>query len=168
MTTTIRPETPSDADAIDRITRRAFLHHPHSEQTEHFIVRALRADAALAVSLVAELDGRVVGHVAISQVAIDDGSAGWYGLGPIAVDPPYQGRGIGRALMQGALAALRSMGASGCVLVGDPALYRRFGFAHDPQLVYPDVPAAYFLALSLGTSRPRGQVRFHPAFQARG
>lgn len=166
MIPTIRPETPSDADAIDRITRRAFREHPHSRHTEQCIIRALRADAALAVSLVAETGGQVVGHVAVSPVTVGDGSAGWYGLGPIAVDPPWQGRGIGRALMESSLAELCSMGAQGCVLLGEPALYRRFGFEHDPALVLDGAPAAFFLALPLGTSRARGRVRFHPAFQA--
>lgn len=166
MTLTIRPETPSDADAIDGVTRRAFQEHPHSQHTEQFIVRALRADGALAVSLVADTGGRVVGHVAVSPVTVGDGSAGWYGLGPIAVDPPWQGRGIGRALMQGSLAELRSMGAQGCVLLGEPAFYRRFGFEHDPALVLEGAPAAFFLALPLGASRARGRVRYHPAFQA--
>ncbi|MRR50962.1 MAG: N-acetyltransferase, partial [Rhodocyclaceae bacterium] len=86
MPHTIRPETPADTDAIEQVTRRAFLDHPFSHQTEQFIIRALRAEGALAVSLVADEGGRVVGHLALSPVSISDGATGWYGLGPIAVD----------------------------------------------------------------------------------
>lgn len=166
MTPSIRFETPSDEAAIEQVTRRAFLSHPYSHQTEQFIIRALRADHALAISLVAEEAGRVVGHIAFSPVTIGDGSVGWYGLGPISVDPDWQGRGIGRALMERGIAELRRVGASGCVLVGEPAFYERFGFAHDPGLVLEGVPPEFFLALTLGASPARGDVRFHPAFEA--
>lgn len=163
----IRPEAAGDEAAISEVVRAAFVAHPHSEQTEHHIVRALRAAGALAVSLVAELDGRVAGHIAFSPVTIADGSPGWYGLGPVAVAPPLQGRGIGRALIEQGLAALRARGAAGCVLLGERALYGRFGFAHDPRLVLADVPQEYFLALPFGKARPAGEVRYHPAFSAR-
>ena len=168
MTITIRPETPSDEDAIEQVTRRAFLSHPYSHQTEQFIIRALRADHALSVSLVAEDAGRVVGHIALSAVTIGDGVAGWYGLGPISVEPEWQHRGIGQALMEKGLAELRTIGANGCVLVGDPAFYTRFGFANNPALVLEGVPQAFFLSLSLGASPAHGKVQFHPAFQAKG
>lgn len=168
MTITIRPETPSDEDAIEQVTRRAFLSHPYSHQTEQFIIRALRADHALSVSFVAEEAGRVVGHIALSPVTIDDGVSGWYGLGPISVEPDLQRRGIGRALMEKSLAELRKIGANGCVLVGDPAFYIRFGFVNNSALVLEGVPQEFFLSLSLGTSSARGNVQFHPAFHATG
>lgn len=66
MATTIRPETPSDEDAIEQVTRQAFLSHPHSHRTEQFIISALREDHALSVSLIAEDAGRIVGHIALS------------------------------------------------------------------------------------------------------
>lgn len=168
MTTTIRTETPSDEDAIEQVTRRAFLSHPYSHQTEQFIIRALRADHVLSVSLVAEEAGRIVGHIAFSPVVISDGATGWYGLGPISVEPERQRRGIGRALMERGLAELRETGANGCVLVGDPAFYTRFGFANNPALVLDGIPEEFFLSLSFGTSAARGHVQFHPAFQAEG
>lgn len=166
MTTTIRPEAPSDEDAIEQVTRRAFLSHPYSHQTEQFIIRALRADHALSVSFVAVEADRIVGHIALSPATISDGAAGWYGLGPISVEPEWQGHGIGRALMEKGLAELRKIGASGCVLVGDPAFYVRFGFANNPALTLEGVPEEFFLSLSLGTSSAHGSVQFHPAFQA--
>lgn len=166
MTTTIRPETPSDEDGIEQVTRRAFLSHPYSHQTEQFIISALRSDHALSVSLVAVEADHIVGHIALSPVAITDGAAGWYGLGPISVEPKWQGRGIGRALMERGLAELRKIGANGCVLVGDPAFYVRFGFANNPALTLEGVPKEFFLSLSLGSSSAHGNVQFHPAFQA--
>ncbi|HRA22088.1 MAG TPA: N-acetyltransferase [Usitatibacteraceae bacterium] len=168
MNITIRPERPGDESAITEVTRLAFESHFFSHQTEHFIICALRADHALSVSLVAEDAGRVVGHVALSPVTISDGATGWFGLGPISVEPGLQRRGIGRALMEKCLAELREIGANGCVLAGDPAFYIRFGFANNPALVLEGVPQEYFLALSLGTSSAHGNVEFHPAFQARG
>lgn len=168
MSPVIRQESPSDAAAIHAVTAAAFLNAPHTAHTEPFIVDALREAGALSISLVAEQDGEVVGHVALSPVLISDGSAGWYGLGPISVKPELQRSGIGILLMQAALRLLREQGAAGCVLVGDPAYYSRFGFKPEPSLVLPDVPREYFQALPFGASLPRGVVRFHEAFSARG
>jgi len=165
---TIRPETPFDEEAIEQVTRRAFLSHPYSQQTEQFIIRALRADHALSVSLVAEDAGRIVGHIALSPVTVSDGAAGWYGLGPISVEPDLQRHGIGRALMESGLAELRKIGAKGCVLVGEPTFYIRFGFANNPALVLEGVPQEFFFSISLGASSTHGNVQFHPAFQAKG
>lgn len=162
----IRPERPSDEGAIGAVTRQAFETHPHSRQTEHFIVSALRKAGALSVSLVAERGGEVVGHVAFSPVRIGDGSPDWYGGGPVSVRPGLQRKGIGRALMERGLGQLRERGAGGCVLVGDPAYYTRFGFANSPRLVLDGVPAEYFLALPLRDGAARGKVEFHEAFAA--
>jgi putative acetyltransferase len=168
MTTIIRPEIPSDEAAITQVTQRAFLSHPYSHQTEQFIICALRADHALSVSLVAENADRILGHIAFSPVTISDGSVGWYGLGPISVEPDLQRRGIGRSLVERGLAELRAIEANGCVLVGNPAFYSRFGFANNPALVLEGVPQEFFLSLLLGTSSAHGYVQFHPAFQAQG
>lgn len=166
MTFIIRNEAASDADAIAAITAAAFANHPHSRHTEQFIIHALRKAGALTVSLVAELDGEVVGHVAFSPVTVSDGSAGWYGLGPVSVRPDMQRRGIGKALIRQGLSFLRDRGAAGCVLVGNPDYYARFGFRHVPDLTYEGVPPQYFLALPFGELRAKGAVAFHPAFGA--
>ena len=177
----IRTETAEDVAAIDAVTIAAFLHAPHTDHTEQFIVKALRAVGELTVSLVAECDGAVVGHVAVSPVTISNaasnGSAGnstdfnsatgWFGLGPISVLPDYQGNGIGSRLMREALHRLKAAGAAGCVLLGDPAYYHRFGFRAEPDLVLPGVPAEYFQALSLGGELPRGVVTYSTAFEAK-
>lgn len=166
MTPRIRRETPADVVAIEAVTIAAFRDAPHSSHTEQFIVRALRRAGALTLSLVAEVDGNVVGHVAASPVIISDGSTGWQGLGPLSVQPEHQRRGIGTRLMQEVLSSLRANGAAGCVLLGEPDFYRRFGFAPLPGLVLPGVPPEYFLALSLGSRHPTGTVSYHPAFEA--
>ncbi len=160
----IRAESPADGAAIHAVTERAFDGAPHADGSEPRIVRALRDAAALAVSLVAEVDGAVVGHVAISAVTVTDGSAGWYGLGPIAVEPARQGQGIGSRLVRCALDRLAELGAAGCVVVGDPAYCGRFGFAVRQGLVYPGVPAEYFMALPFGASTPQAEVAYHAAF----
>ena len=162
----IRPESPPDIPAIFAVTEAAFRGAPHSAGTEQFIVNALRRAGRLAVSLVAESDGAVIGHVAVSPVTVSDGSAGWYGLGPISVLPGHQRRGVGSQLMQAVLQALRDRGAAGCLLVGDPAYYRRFGFRPVPGLVYPGVPAENFMAVSFGAAVPQGVATFDPAFGA--
>ena len=100
MNPVIRPESPTDALAIHAVTVAAFLHAPHTDHNEQFIVEAWRKAGALTLSLVAEEGGSVVGHVAVSPVSIADGSADWYGLGPISVQPGLQGRGIGNHLMK--------------------------------------------------------------------
>lgn len=164
----IRPERPGDADAIAQVMREAFAGHPHSRQTETHIVAALRSAGVLAISLVAEREGTVVGHVAFSPVTISNGTTGWFGLGPVAVAPAYQRRGIGGALIREGLASLRALGARGCVVVGDPAYYRRFGFGPNPPLSLAGVPAEYFLALALEGDVPRGEVTYHEAFAADG
>lgn len=162
----IRPEQTDDVDAITAVTCAAFRDHPHSAQTEHLIVASLRATDALALSLVAEVDGQVVGHIAFSPVTISDGSAGWYGLGPISVLPEKQNRGIGKSLVESGLSQLRADKAQGCVVVGDPAYYRHFDFRHSDTLTYPDLPAEYFLVLPFQAISAQGIVSYHPAFSA--
>jgi len=160
----VRPERPGDEQAIEAVTAAAFLDAPHTSHTEQFIVRELRRADALAVSLVAELNGDVVGHVAISPVTVDGRTCGWFGLGPVAVVPTQQGRGIGSRLVREALRQLQANGAQGCVLVGEPAYYGRFGFRAEPALTLPGVPPEYFQALCLADDRARGVVAFHAAF----
>jgi putative acetyltransferase len=164
----IRPETADDFAAIHALTEQAFRGHPHSDGSEPLIVQRLRAAGALTLSLVAEVDGALVGHVAVSPVAISDGTPGWYGLGPISVTPDRQRQGVGSALMRAALAQLAAQGAAGCVLLGDPAWYGRFGFAARAGLVYPGPPADHFMALPLGGAVPQGVVSYHPAFTPAG
>ena len=160
----LRPETAGDLDAIREVNIVAFQGHPYSQQTEHLIVEALRAADALEVSLVAESAGEVVGHIAFSAAGIGGASTGWFLLGPVAVQPPRQGEGIGRALVEAGLDALRSRGAGGCVLVGDAAFYGRFGFSPSPGVTWHGVPPDNVLCLLLSGEMPTGEVAYHRAF----
>ena len=162
----IRDENTLDVEAIAALTEAAFRDAPQSSHTEQYIVSALRRAGQLTLSLVAEQGGVVVGHVAVSPVTVSDGSAGWYGLGPISVSPELQGQNIGASLMHAAMDGLRAHGAAGCVLVGEPAFYTRFGFQAVSGLVYPGIPPEFFMALSFGGVMPQGTVRYHPAFEA--
>jgi putative acetyltransferase len=170
MNIQIRRETPDDLPAIEAVTIAAFANAPHTSHTEQFIVRALRANNELTLSLVAEDQGQVIGHAALSPVTITDGhgrkTAGWYGLGPISVLPARQGQGIGSRLMEQALAELRAQHAAGCVLLGEPAYYARFGFRAHAGLQLPGVPPAYFMALALHGPVPEGIARYSDAFNA--
>lgn len=163
---TIRDETTADEDSITAVTVAAFNTLEISDHTEQFIIKALRAAGALSLSLVAELDGRVVGHLAFSPVTMSDGSGGWYGLGPLSVLPQYQRQGIGKALMQEGLARLRALGARGCCLVGHPEYYRQFGFENAAGLGLDGVPPEVFFVLAFDGLIPQGKVSFHPAFFA--
>ncbi|MCM8624783.1 N-acetyltransferase [Accumulibacter sp.] len=114
--------------------------------------------------MVAEAQGRIVGDVAICAVTLTDGPAGWYALGPVSVEPSMQRTGVGSELVRAGLQRLIELDAKGCVMLGDPAFYSRFGFAHQPELRDPGPSAGYFVALSFLPSRPQGQVRHHAAF----
>lgn len=164
----IRPETNADIEAITEVTRAAFETLEISNHTEQFIIEALRAAGALTVSLVAEMEGRVVGHVAFSPVTISDGTQDWYGLGPVSVLPEYQRNGIGKALIQEGLSRLKDLNARGCCLVGHPDYYRRLGFTNMPGFVYEGVPPEVFLAMSFDGYVPQGTVAFHDGFKADG
>lgn len=162
----LRKEQEGDIEEIHALTIAAFLNAPHTSHTEQFIVKQLRDAGALAISIVAEVPVRIVGHVALSPVEISDGCTGWYGLGPISVAPELQGRGIGSQLTREAERELRNIRANGCVLLGDPEYYRRFGFKPMAGLILPDVPPEYFQALHLNGTLPQGVVTYHKAFSA--
>ena len=164
----IRPERPDDIEAISTITELAFRTCPYGEHTEQFIIDALRRDGALSVSLVAELDMQVAGHIAFSPVEISDGSADLYTLGPVSVVPKLQGQGIGRTLINAGLDALRGLGAEGCVLVGEPGFYERFGFRSRPELTMDGVPQEVVQSLVLGEHSATGKIVLHAAFFTHG
>jgi putative acetyltransferase len=162
----IRNETHDDISAITEVTIAAFNTLEISKHTEQFIIEALRTAKALAVSLVAEMDDRVVGHIAFSPIAISDGSPNWYGLGPVSVLPEHQRKGIGKELIKEGLARLKDMNAQGCCLVGHPDYYRKFGFKNVSGLVHEGVPQEVFVALSFDGHTPQGTVEFHEGFKA--
>ena len=164
----IRDEQAADIPVISQVTVAAFATMEISNQTEQFVIEALRAAKALAVSLVAEVDGRVVGHIAFSPVSMSDGTTNWYGLGPVSVHPDFQRRGIGKALIREGLSRLKKLNARGCCLVGHPQYYRQFGFENADGLIYEGVPGEFFFVLSFDGPIPGGKVIFHDAFHATG
>lgn len=162
----IRAEVATDANAIGLLTQLAFAPVVHSSGTEQFIVAALRRADRLAISLVATSGLELIGHVAISPVILSTKESGWYGLGPLSVHPRWQKQGVGAALVHAALARMRELQIKGCVVLGDPVYYARFGFKTWPGFSLPDVPAEYFQALTFGCDVPRAEVSYHAAFLA--
>jgi putative acetyltransferase len=161
----IRDEKDTDFAAISDVTVAAFQTMEISNHTEQHIIDGLRAAKALTVSLVAEINGRIVGHVAFSPVTMSDGTQDWYGLGPVSVHPDFQRKGIGKALVSEGLSRLRDLEARGCCLVGHPQYYRQFGFRNIEELVFEGVPPEVFFVLSFDGNFPHGQVVFHEAFE---
>ena len=164
----IRNEIDADVDAITEVTAAAFKTLEISNHKEQFIIEALRADSALTVSLIAEVDGHVVGHVAFSPVTISDGTQNWYGLGPVSVLPEHQRKGIGKSLILEGISRLKGLNAKGCCLVGHPDYYRKLGFKNVSGLVHEGVPQQVFLAMSFDGQIPQGTVNFHDGFKADG
>jgi len=121
----IRSERPQDRIGVDAVLRSAF-----PTDAEARLVDQLRAGAHAPVSLVAEMDGRVVGHILFSPVTIGRAnvSVRGLGLGPLAVLPSHQGRGVGSALVREGLTICRRQGWAFVVVVGGPGYYQRFGF----------------------------------------
>ena len=164
MSLSVRDEVEADHEAIAGLTGRAFDTTPHSDGSEVAIVERLRELGHMTLSLVASLDGAIVGHVAFSPVSVSDASGNWYGLGPISVEPERQKSGIGSALIKAGFERLRQLGAEGCVLVGDPAYYSRFGFSNDGRVQYLDVPSQYVQWVAFGSDLPAGELIYSPAF----
>ncbi len=164
----IRDEIRTDFAVISEVTIAAFETMEISNHTEQFIIDALRSAKALTVSLVAEADGIVVGHIAFSPVTMSDGTKDWYGLGPVSVHPDFQRKGIGKALIQEGLSRLKNLKAKGCCLIGHPQYYRQFGFKNVEGLVHEGIPHEVFFALSFDGNIPQGNVLFHEGFKANG
>lgn len=164
----IRTETQDDLDAIQQVIGAAFAEQPGNGRPEQRIVDGLREAGALTLSLVADIDGRIAGCIAFSPITIlsqpGEGAAAWFGLGPVAVLPRDQRHGVGKALVRAGLTELERLRATGCVVLGEPRYYQQFGFRAGLGLRLANVPAEYFMALSLDGAIPQGEVRYHPAF----
>lgn len=160
----LRPETNADIRDIRELVTVAFEPLSFSDGSEPDIVDRLRARGELVISLVAVRQDRIVGYIAISPVRPADGTVGWFGLGPLAVQPDVQRTGIGSALVLQALEQLKASGASGCVVLGDPAYYGQFGFRADETMTYEGEASPYFQALPFVDQVPSGDVAFSSAF----
>lgn len=161
---TIRPELPGDAPAIAGVLTDAF-----AGPGEARLVEALRASGGLTTALVALDAERVVGHVALSPMTADGTPGPWLGLGPVAVAPAAQARGIGRRLVGDAVAAATSSGAAAVFVLGRSSYYAALGFEEAAAwgwcCTYPAVPAA-FRVRRLVPARlpPAGTLRYHATF----
>jgi putative acetyltransferase len=124
--TRIRPEQPDDREAVRRVHRLAF-----GREEEAGLVDALRGGGYARVSLVAEADGDLVGHILFSDLRIETagGPLPALALAPLAVVPARQGRGIGSALARAGLAAAAAAGHRIAIVLGHPTYYPRFGFS---------------------------------------
>ncbi|WP_027185307.1 GNAT family N-acetyltransferase [Desulfovibrio inopinatus] len=165
----IRQEEPSDIEAISQLHYAAFQGHPAhesgAEPCEHLIVILLRQAGELTISLVAEENDEIVGHIALSPAILGQTHNPWFLLGPIGVLPAHQRQGIGTALMQVALKQAQVQGVEGVVLVGDLGYYSRFGLRSYSGLTYPGVPDEFVLGLAFGAHPPRGEIQAHRAFK---
>lgn len=180
----IRPETKIDIPIIETVTSSAFKNAEHSDHNEQLIIQGLREANQLSISLVAEaetedeLEKTIVGHIAVSPVKISDGSQDWYAIGPVSVLPKCQGRGVGSRLVERALEELQksTYHAAGCVVLGNPKFYSRFGFlpAGDSslELDIPGLEAEYFMARTWRerseSSVGMGKVTYHDSFGVSG
>lgn len=166
MNCLIRPERTDDHVTIYDITKRAFAPMPFSDGDEQELIGRFRDAGVLALSLVADMDGTVVGQITLTPAFAADDSAGWFALGPIAVAPEFQSKKIGSKLIDAAIVWLHEQEAAGCVLVGNPAYYNRFGFAQYPALAPNGEPSEYYQILPLRVQEPSVVVDFHPLFHA--
>jgi putative acetyltransferase len=162
----IRPETPADRDEIARITAAAF-----GKQFEARMVDAIRASDSFVpeLSLVAEADGRIVGHLMLSYVGLEGQSRRLLELAPMSVHPDWQRRGVGSALIQEALRIADERREPLVLVLGHTTYYPRFGFRPASEIgIDPpgDVPDDVFMAVPLRAYDPeiRGRVVFPPAF----
>jgi putative acetyltransferase len=162
----IRPEQSADVDAVRVVNRAAF-----ETSTEADLVDALRAQAEPLVSLVADQDGAIVGHILFTPVTLPDhADLKIMGLAPMAVMPPAQRRGIGSALVRDGLDHCRQLGYWAVVVLGHPEYYPRFGFkpaSHFGLGCEYDVSDEIFMALELKPgilTGKSGTIRYHPAF----
>jgi putative acetyltransferase len=165
----VRRERREDEAAVAAVTTAAFRAEDGAEPVETRLLGELRASAAWipALSLVAEHDGAVAGHVVCTRGDVDGAAA--LGLGPISVSPRLQRAGIGSALMHAVLAAAEARDEPLVCLLGDPGYYARFGFvaASELGIAAPD-PAwgAYFQARALATAPRRGIFAYAAPFAA--
>ena len=164
MALNIRAESPDDEDLIRQITELAFKGRPYAGGDEQEVIDRLRTAQALTISLVAELDGEIVGQITFSPAHQADGSSPWFALGPVSVLPTHQSHGIGSALINAGLQQIEALGALGCILTGNPDYYQRFGFELAPDNVPVQESPEFFMLKRLKGAAPDGRFSFHAAF----
>ena len=163
----IRRETAGDVAAIRQVISAAF-----EGDDEADLVERLRADGDLILSLVAEQDGQIVGHVAFSRLSITNDSDVTPGvsLSPVSVLPEMQRKGVGRALIEAGHDQLRRAGETAVFVLGDPAYYSRFSYSVSGADAFDCAYAGpYFQWLRLSPQAPvAGVIAYAPAFGGLG
>lgn len=167
----IRSEEKADHSRVFEILTAAF-----ERSNEANLVEVLRSSAEPYISIVAEEDGRILGHIFFSPVEIESSGepSGLAGLAPVAVDPAHQGLGIGGALIRAGLERCRELGWQAVFLVGDPAYYARFGFALASPMRFSYGNPAFDAVFQVYEVSPGvldghgGRVLFHPALAETG
>lgn len=154
----IRQEKDGDADAIKNVVARAFKGKSFADDDDPLIVERLRSDGSLVLSLVAETGGKIIGQVALSPAKIGD--LKYLCLGPLAVVPEHQAKGIGGDLVGHALGVAQAYGRDGVVLLGDPNYYSRFGFEKVDTVTYAGMGASHVQVLPF-TYVPSGELTMH-------
>lgn len=160
----IRTATHRDRDAIRRVEEHAF-----GQQTEAGLVDALVESGAAVLELVAEEDGQVVGHVLFSRLYVDSGATKFpaVALAPLAVEPSFHGTGIGGALIREAHLRLRQAGEQLSIVLGEPAYYGRFGYAHGQAGKFQsDYQCEALQAIAWGEVPETGRLVYAAAFQS--
>jgi putative acetyltransferase len=162
----VRPETEADRAAVRAVNEAAF-----ETDAEADLVEGLRGSGVSLVSLVAEADGEIIGHILFSPVSLSDHvNLNLMGLGPMAVVPDRQRKGVGSALVRQGLMCCKDLGARAVVVVGHPEYYPRFGFAPASRYALRceyDVPDDVFMVAELeagALNGASGVVRYHDAF----
>ncbi|MFC4356264.1 GNAT family N-acetyltransferase [Chryseomicrobium palamuruense] len=174
MKYTIREERTTDYESTEAIVEEAFRGEEFSDQQEHHLVRRIRQSAEFIpeLSLVAETEGNLVGHILLSKVQIVGDTEEWesLALAPVSISPAYQKQGIGGALIQEAMKRAKNLGFSSIVLLGHPAYYPKFGFVPASRFGVQSpfrVGDAYFMAVELekdALSNVRGTVKYPATF----
>jgi putative acetyltransferase len=158
-------ERPTDTALIRALTALAFKPMPFSNGTEPAIIDALRASGDLTLSLVALEGDDLVGQITFSPVYIDSEHDDWFGLGPVAVTPEKQNQGIGSALIKEGLNRLETKHARGCVLIGNPEYYARFGFKNHCGLTYGELDTSFIQKLPLRGPDKSGKLIYCQSFE---
>lgn len=159
----VREATKDDRGAIRRVEELAF-----GGMGEATLVDGLVAGGAVVLELVAERDGAIVGHLLFSRIAVEDGGRRFpaVALAPAAVLPELQGKGVGRAMIEDAHRRLADAGETLSVVLGDPAYYGRFGYAHDRAAAFDSLYQCEALqALAWGDAPSTGRLVYAPAFE---
>jgi len=133
MKISIRQETERDYPASEQVIREAFEDAEYSDHKEHLLVADLRKSEVFVpgLSLVAEHEGEIVGHIIFTKLVIKDGDEQHesLALAPVSVLPRYQRKGIGSALIRTGLEVARGLGFSSVIVLGHEDYYPRFGFS---------------------------------------